>query len=102
MASSTSEQAAGAFVGRRAERASLVRALDGAAAGGPSRVWVEGPAGSTKTTPVRRALDDLPAGAVTATAHSDELASDAPDHLAQELGARGTDGGFGIGQGLLG
>jgi ATP/maltotriose-dependent transcriptional regulator MalT len=98
MASSTTPRFA--FVGRTEEVAALLTAVEGAVAGRPSLVWIQGEAGSGKTTLVRQAAGHVPKECVTVWAQGDELAAEVPYELARQLGAH-TEGGFAAGQEIL-
>src|SRR5580658_6631262 len=64
-------------------------------------MWVEGAAGSGKTTLARRALADLPEDFVTIVVRGDELASSVPYDIVRRLGVHRSDDGFAVGQELL-
>ena len=75
------------FVGREAEVAAIASAVDEAATRETSRVvWIEGEAGSGKTALVHAALASLPAPVTVMRAAADELATEVPLALADQLG----------------
>jgi DNA-binding CsgD family transcriptional regulator len=88
-------------VGRASEREALRRAGQFVAEGNPSVIWVEGAAGSGKTTLARRALADLPEDFVTTVVRGDELASSVPYDIVRRLGVERNDDGFAVSQELL-
>ena len=95
------ERPSALFVGRAEERRILADALAAAVDGRPTVVWLQGAAGSGKTTLVRHALMGLPEGSAVVRVSGDELARDVPYDLARRLGATETDNGFAVGQSLL-
>ena len=102
MTARISERSFDPFVGRTTELELLTAAARAAAQGRPVVVWIEGAAGSGKTTLVKRALAGLPEGCVTTSVPGDELAKDIAYDLARRLGVHGADNGFAVGQDLLG
>src|SRR5580658_4027152 len=64
-------------------------------------MWVEGAAGTGKTTLARRALADLPEDFVTTVVRGDELASGVPYDIVRRLGVERNDDGFAVSQELL-
>ncbi len=89
------------FVGREAQLAATGEAVRAAGSGRPSVIWVEGVAGSGKTTLVRQVLAGLPEEFVVVRAQCDELAKDIGYQLAQEFGVSSTDSPFAVAQQLL-
>ena len=89
------------IVGRIEEQEAIAAALEGAAAGQPSVVWVEGEPGFGKTALVRRAVERVPAGMQVRQTLADELASDVPFELVGRLGSSTTDSTFAAGLRLL-
>jgi DNA-binding CsgD family transcriptional regulator len=90
-----------AFVGRGEELAAIHSGVQAASDGQARVVWVEGEAGSGKTTLARRAVNVLPAGFTVLRAEADELAVDASMAVASQLGPIGSDEPFGAGMELL-
>ncbi|HTU39043.1 MAG TPA: AAA family ATPase [Acidimicrobiales bacterium] len=90
------------FVGRGSELGVLDRAVRSASEGRPTVVWIEGAAGSGKTTLVRHALAECPEPFVSTAVAGEELASAVPYDLSRRLGAEKNDDGFAVGQELLG
>ena len=101
MTSIDPKQTSPAFVGREAELKVIAASAEAAIIGRPWLIWVEGAAGSGKTSLLRRALADLPEQFVTVRANSDELANEIPYQLVGRLGAVSSDGPFAVGQELL-
>src|ERR1700742_5156431 len=89
------------FVGREAQLALGAAAAQAAASGTPGAIWVEGVAGSGKTSLVRQVLTGLPERFVVVRVQCDELAKDIGYQLAQELGVSSTDSPFAVAQQLL-
>ena len=89
------------FVGRESELDALRRAVQSVADGNPTVTWIEGAAGSGKTTLARRALSELPEGFVTIIVRGDELASSVPYDVVRRLGVQRSDDGFAVSQELL-
>ncbi len=90
-----------AFVGREAQLAVAATAAQAAAAGRPGVVWVEGIAGSGKTTFIRQVLADLGPDFVTRRTQCDELAKDVAYELAAQLGVTSGESPFAVAQQLL-
>jgi ATP/maltotriose-dependent transcriptional regulator MalT len=101
MTSIDPKQTSPAFVGREAELTVIAASAEAAITRRPWLIWVEGAAGSGKTSLLRRALADLPEQFITARVNSDELATDIPYQLASRFGAVSGDGPFAVGQELL-
>lgn len=89
------------FVGREAQLAVAATAAQAAASGRPATIWVEGVAGSGKTTLVRHVLAGLPEEFVVVRVQCDELAKDVGYQLANELGVLSNDSPFAVAQQLL-
>lgn len=89
------------FVGRQRELAAISAAADAALESRPSVVWVEGDSGSGKTYLLRKALQGLPGGFSVLRAEADELASDVPFRVVEQLGVRGAAAAFPAGLELL-
>ena len=89
------------LVGRRAELAALSAAAKAAADYRPVVVWIEGDAGSGKTSLLRHALGSLPQGFPVVTAEADEFASDISFNLLEQLGVRQATAVFPAGLELL-
>jgi DNA-binding CsgD family transcriptional regulator len=89
------------FVGRRLELAAVSAAAKSAAEHRPSVVWIEGDAGSGKTSLLRQALRALPQDFTVVTAESDEFASDISFNLLEQLGVRQATAVFPAGLELL-
>jgi ATP/maltotriose-dependent transcriptional regulator MalT len=89
------------FVGRVSELEVLRRARQSVTQGNPTVIWIEGAAGTGKTTLARRALADLRGDFVTIVVRGDELASSVPYDIVRRLGIQGSDDGFAVSQELL-
>jgi DNA-binding CsgD family transcriptional regulator len=89
------------FVGRRVELTAISAAARSATDNRPSVVWIEGDAGSGKTSLLRHALRDLPQGFTVVTAEADEFASDISFNLLEQLGVRQATAVFPAGLELL-
>ncbi|HEX4431696.1 MAG TPA: AAA family ATPase [Frankiaceae bacterium] len=89
------------FVGREAQLAVVASAAQAAAAGRPGAIWVEGVAGSGKTTFIRHALTSLPTDLVTLRVQCDEVGKDEDYELAGQLGVTGAGSPFAAAQQLL-
>jgi DNA-binding CsgD family transcriptional regulator len=89
------------FVGRRVELGAVSAAAKAAADYRPSVVWIEGDAGSGKTSLLRHALGGLPEGFTIVTAEADEFASDVSFNLLEQLGVRQATAVFPAGLELL-
>ena len=92
----------GVFVGRAEELALVAACAEDAAAGRSRIVWVEGEAGSGKTSLVSQALRSLPEPFRVLRARADELAVDVPFDVAKQLGVVSSDGPFAAAMELLG
>ena len=90
-----------AFVGRTAELKAIGDSVQNVALARSAVVWVEGEAGSGKTTLVRRALQSLPAEYALLRAQADELASEATLMVAAQLGPTAGMDPFRVGMDLL-
>ncbi len=90
-----------AFVGRTSELAVAAAGAQSAAAGRPGVIWVEGVAGSGKTTLVRQVLTDLPQDFVTAQVRSDELAKGVAYEVVGQFGVTEVQSPFAAAQQLL-
>ncbi|HEX4016843.1 MAG TPA: AAA family ATPase, partial [Frankiaceae bacterium] len=90
------------FVGREAELAVAATAAQAAAAGRPGVIWIEGVAGSGKTTFARHVLAELAQGAVTVRVQCEEVAKNVSYELAAQLGVASSDSPFAVAQRLLG
>jgi DNA-binding CsgD family transcriptional regulator/tetratricopeptide (TPR) repeat protein len=90
-----------AFVGREMELAALSAAVSESAAGQSKVLWVEGDAGSGKTTLVRRALAAVPDPTVVAWASGDELATEVHYGVVSQLHPVTAGSPFGAGLELL-
>ncbi len=88
-------------MGRVSELDALRRAGQSVADGNPTIMWIEGAAGSGKTTLTRRALEELPANFVTIVVRGDELASIVPYDVVRQLGIQNSDDGFSVSHELL-
>jgi DNA-binding CsgD family transcriptional regulator len=89
------------FIGREAQLAVMAAAAASAAGGRPGVVWVEGAAGSGKTTFVRHVLAGLGDEFVVVRVQCDELAKDIGYQLVSELGVSAADTPFAAAQQLL-
>jgi ATP/maltotriose-dependent transcriptional regulator MalT len=98
----STQTSGGVFVGRAEELALVAACAEEAAAGHSRIVWVEGEAGSGKTSLVSQALRSLPAGFRVLRAQADELAVDVPFDVAKRLGQMSADGPFAAAMELLG
>ncbi len=90
-----------AFVGRTAELKAIADRVQNAALARSAVVWVEGEAGSGKTTLVRQALHSLPVEYLLLRAQADELASEATLMVAAQLGPTAGMDPFRVGMDLL-
>jgi tetratricopeptide (TPR) repeat protein len=88
----SSQSAGGVFVGRAEELAFVAACAEEAATGRSRIVWVEGEAGSGKTSLVSEALRSLPAQFRLLRAQADELAVDVPFDVAKQLGPVSSEG----------
>jgi DNA-binding CsgD family transcriptional regulator len=96
-----SRAAAGLFVGRTDQLASISSCVQDADAGRPWVVWVEGDAGSGKTALLRQATSSLPDRFQVIRGQADELATDVPFELLGQLGSARTGAPFVVGMDLL-
>ena len=96
-----SRAAAGLFVGRTDQLASISSCVQDADAGRPWVVWVEGDAGSGKSALLRQATSSLPGGFQVIRGQADELATDVPFELLSQLGSAHTGAPFVVGMDLL-
>ena len=92
---------ADAFVGRRDELAVIASYVDAIVSGSPWVIWVEGDAGSGKTTLVRQALSGLSAEVRVLQATADELSADVEFAVVDQLRAIRGRSGFVAGLELL-
>ena len=97
----SSQGASGVFVGRDEELALVAACAEDAAAGRSRLVWVEGEAGSGKTSLLSQATRSLPAGFRMSRAQADELAADVPFDVVRQLGQVSVDGPFAAAMELL-
>ncbi len=95
------QSSGGVFVGRAQELALIAACVQEAAAGRCRLVWVEGEAGSGKTSLISQALLALPVGFQVLRAQADELAGDEPFDVAKQLGQVSSDRPFGAAMELL-
>jgi DNA-binding CsgD family transcriptional regulator len=96
-----SQAAAGAFVGRTKQLASISSCVADAEAGKPWVIWIEGDAGHGKSALLRRAISLFLERFHVIRAQADELATDVPFELSSQLGAAPTGSPFTVGIDLL-
>ena len=89
------------FVGRGAELAAVASSAEAAAGGRASVVWIEGAAGTGKSTFVREAVSALPTEFDVVKAEADELATDVFLAVASQFASLSGDSGFAAGLELL-
>jgi DNA-binding CsgD family transcriptional regulator/predicted negative regulator of RcsB-dependent stress response len=89
------------LVGRADELATILAKAREVADGHPWVVWIEGEAGSGKTSLLRAALRQLPEGYRVLTGEADELATDIAFQLVEQLGVTADVGAFPTGIELL-
>ncbi len=89
------------IVGRREELAAIVGCVDRARAGHGQVVWIEGMAGSGKSSLVRSAIELLGAGASAWWGSADELSMDASFSLLEQYAPVDAAGPFAAGMRLL-
>jgi DNA-binding CsgD family transcriptional regulator len=94
--------AAGLFVGRTDQLASISSCVEDVLAGRPWVVWLEGDAGSGKSALLRQAESQLPVDMQVVRGQADELASDVPFELSSQLGSPRSGAPFAVGMDLLG
>jgi len=93
--------AADRLVGRGGELTAILAKAREAADGHPWVLWIEGEAGSGKTSLLRAALRALPEGYRVLAAEADELATDMAFQLVEQLGVTADVGAFPAGMELL-
>ena len=89
------------FVGRHDELAAVAAWAKAASEGRAGVVWIEGDAGTGKTSFLRAALASLPEGFQVFRAQADELAADLPFELVSQLGVSNATAAFAAGLDIL-